>query len=151
MRRLASAILTTTLLLGCSAQIREERDPPIGSETHTPPSASTTPFKERALADLRRKVKGKAALFHTDEKAEQANWTARMRVGTYYKVAVDCVGSDGYLVVRATNGLNMVSQCFAGYNTWTVDNLPRKAPRNYKLTVQAPRGAKWAILVVRLP
>lgn len=151
MRRLAGAILTTTLLLSCSAQSREERDPPIESETRALPSTSTPPFKERALADLRRKIKGKTALFHADEKAEQSNWTARVKVGTYYKVAVDCVGSEKNLVVKATNGLNMVSQCFAGYNTWTVDNLPRKVPRNYKLTVQAPQGAKWAILIVRLP
>lgn len=74
-----------------------------------------------------------------------------MRIGNAYKVAVDCVGPTGTLNVRTTKGLKFARQCIAGYTTLTVDNYPQKAPKTHQLTVQAPPGAKWAILIARLP
>ncbi|MEU6714324.1 hypothetical protein ABZ897_22895 [Nonomuraea sp. NPDC046802] len=103
--------------------------------------------------DLKKKVKtkGTVVLSHVDEKAEQSSWTAAVRLGNTYKVAVDCVGPQGKLVIRVTGRINMVRQCIAGYTTLTSDGYPRKKSKVRHLTVEAPPGAKWAVLIVQLP
>lgn len=151
MHRLVSAILIAMLLPGCSTLGKAERKPPAAAEPfRPPPSIANTPFKSRPLVDLKKKIKGEVIISHTDEKAEQAEWTAEIKIGNTYKVAVDCVGPEGKLQVQATNGLNVVRQCIAGYTVVTLDNYPQKPPKNHQLTVHAPPGAKWAILIARL-
>lgn len=152
MCRLAGVVLAVTLLLGCSAQGRAERSPSAAAEPSRPfPSVSRSPFKARPLVDLKRKTRGKVLLFHTDGKAKQIYWTTKVRLGTSFTVAVDCVGPEGELVIQAVGAVHMVRQCIAGYTTYTVDDYPPQRPKAYELVVRAPRGAKWAVLVSRLP
>jgi hypothetical protein len=151
-RRFASATLVAMLLSGCSTLVQDERRPPsVGGSFRPLPSATNTPFKSRRLVDLKKKVKGKVIISHVDEKAEQANWTADIRINNAYVVAVDCVGPEGKLNVKTTSGLSFLRQCVDGYTTVTIDNYPQKPSKAHQLTVNAPPGAKWAILIVRLP
>ncbi|MGW0804797.1 hypothetical protein [Nonomuraea sp. NPDC002799] len=99
---------------------------------------------------MKKKVKGKVVLSHAEKRAERTYWTEEVRIGNAYKVAVDCVGAQGTLSILATNGLNIARQCTAGYTTVTLDNYPVKASETHRLTVQAPPGAKWAIVIALL-
>lgn len=151
MRR-SAGVTAAAMLLGCSAQ---GSIAPTSSAVTEPsrslPSVGVPPLENRPLADLRKKVKGKVVLFHADHKAEQPYWTAEVRLGSAFKVAVDCVGSREILVMHAVDSFQFNRQCFAGYTTYTVDNYPPKPLKTRQLKVHAPHGAKWAILVVRLP
>ncbi|YCK40171.1 hypothetical protein ACNF49_40735 [Actinomadura sp. ATCC 39365] len=151
MRKLSSVALVVMLLFGCSAQGQKERNLPAAAEPSRPlPSVKRSPFKERPLTDLKIRAKGKVLLFHVNEKAERTDWTAQVALGTAFRVAVDCVGPEGTLVIQAPHALHLNRQCIAGYTTYTVDDYPPKPPKTYKLRVQAPRGAKWAILITQL-
>ncbi|MEV4804350.1 hypothetical protein AB0K18_30475 [Nonomuraea sp. NPDC049421] len=152
MHRLAGALMVM-LLSGCTAPVQGDREAaPSTTEPLRPlRTSTTTPLKMRPLADLKERVKGKVVLSYADEKAERSSWTAEARFSNGYVVAVDCVGFEGKLKVITTSGLNFLRKCIDGYTTVTVDNYPRKPLKNHQVTVHAPPGAKWAVLIVRLP
>lgn len=152
MGRLACFTLVAMLITGCSISGHTKAEPDVGSTEYSPPIASTSPpgTETRALVDLRTKVKGKILLHHVDREAKQTYWSAKLRLNSSYRIGVDCAGSQGTLLIKIDDGFYTARQCFAGYTTITIDNYPEKRAKTRKLTVNAPHGAKWAIIVAKL-
>jgi hypothetical protein len=100
------------------------------------------------LVDLRKKVKGKVLLHHVGDSGE-AVWVGELKVGNSYKIAMDCTGSQEQLAIVMSEGFRTLRRCDAGYTTVTLDPYPVSKPRPRTLTVTAPPGAEWAVLVAR--
>ncbi|MFG6195083.1 hypothetical protein [Nonomuraea sp. JJY05] len=94
-------------------------------------------------------MKGKVLLHHVADGGED-EWAGELKVGNSYKIAVDCAGSQGKLAIAISEGFQTLRQCAAGYTTFTLDNYPVSKPKPRTLTVKAPSGASWAVLVARL-
>lgn len=103
----------------------------------------------RPLVDLRTEVKGKILLHHVADSGDQTEWVGKLKAGNLYKVAVDCVGSQGMMTIVPRKGWTTARQCSAGFGTYTVDNRPASTPEVETLMIKAPRGARWAVLAVQ--
>ncbi|WP_143021991.1 hypothetical protein [Nonomuraea maritima] len=129
------------LVTGCSERSSAEAEP---SAQLPAPSSSARP-----MVDLRKKVNGKVLLHHVADSNEVA-WSGELKVGNAYKIAVDCAGSRGKLAITISASFRTLRQCAAGYTTFTLDNYPVGKPERRTLTVKAPSGARWAVLVAGL-
>ncbi|MCK2215292.1 hypothetical protein MF672_016060 [Actinomadura sp. ATCC 31491] len=103
---------------------------------------------ERPLIDLRTKVKGKVLLQHVADSGHQTKWAGKVKAGDFYKVAVDCVGSRGMLVIVPQKGWKSARQCSAGFGAYTVDHRYASESAVETVRIEAPSGARWAVLVV---
>ncbi|MFD2354810.1 hypothetical protein ACFSTC_44445 [Nonomuraea ferruginea] len=101
--------------------------------------------------NLKKKAKGKNRLISRRQQGEHAYWTGRAKLGGSFKVAVDCVGPQGEVVIDGVEAFHFVRQCISGYTTYTVDRYPSGPLETHKVTVRASEGIKWAILVTHLP
>jgi hypothetical protein len=136
-------VLIMILLTACSERLSAEPGP---SAQVPAPSPSASPPPARPLVDLRKKVKGKVLLHHVAD-GDEDEWVGKLKVGSSYKIAMDCSGSQGKLAIAISEGFQTLRQCVAGYTTVTLDVYPGKKPKPRTLTVKAPSGASWAVLV----
>lgn len=133
-------------MAACSARLPANSNP----STHVrAPSVSESSTLTRPLVDLRTEVKGKILLHYVADSGDQAEWAGKLKVGNSYKVAVDCVGSQGTMMIVPRKGWKTVRQCSAGFGTYTVDNHPASTPEAETLMIKAPHGARWAVLAVQ--
>lgn len=146
MRRYVAAIAVASLLSGCAISFPGQQS----SERESPPRALIDPpAVNRALADLSKGVKGKVWLHHVDEEGQNRRWTTRVKMGTSFRLEVDCVGASGTMMVRI-DGSQLPHQCSIGPNGVRISTIPDDvAVRSIK--VEAPEGARWAVLIWKPP
>ncbi|MER6578623.1 hypothetical protein [Nonomuraea sp. NPDC001023] len=104
---------------------------------------------DRPLADLAKSAKGKVLLRQVDEEGRSDRWSTKLRMGTSFRLEVDCVRASGTMIVRVGE-TQLPHQCSAGPGGVRVSTIPDDvAVRSVK--VEAPKGARWAILIWKPP
>ncbi|MEV4370109.1 hypothetical protein AB0J71_23775 [Nonomuraea sp. NPDC049637] len=139
-------VVMLVMAAGCSERSPAEPSRPAQVPA---PSPSASPPPARQLVDLRTKVKGNVLLHHVADSGD-IEWVGKLKVGTSYKIALDCAGSQGKLTIVMSEGFQALRQCAAGYTTYTIGDYPVSRPEPYTLTINAPADARWAVLVARV-
>ncbi|MEU6730252.1 hypothetical protein ABZ917_41665 [Nonomuraea wenchangensis] len=56
-----------------------------------------------------------------------------------------------WLAIVLSEGFQSLRQCAAGFNVTAIDDYPVSGAQAHTLTINAPPGARWAVLVAKLP
>lgn len=139
-------VVVMLLMTACSVRLSGGSNP---SADVSAPSRSASAPPTQPLTDLRKEAKGKILLHHVADTGDQTEWVGKLKVGSSYKIAVACAGSQGKLAIVMSEGFRTSWQCAAGYNTFRISNYPDSKPEARRLTVKAPLGSRWAVLVSR--
>ncbi|MGI5286740.1 hypothetical protein ACQEVF_25845 [Nonomuraea polychroma] len=139
-----ACIVVMLLMTACSVRLSEGSGP---SARISEPFRSASAPPTRPLTDLRKESKGKVLLHHVADTGDQTEWVGKLKVGNSYKIAVACVGCQGKLAIVMSEGFRTSWQCAAGYSTFRISIYPDSKPKARSLTIKAPLGARWAVLV----
>ncbi|NRQ34294.1 hypothetical protein HII36_20910 [Nonomuraea sp. NN258] len=146
MRKYVAAIGVVSLLAGCAVSIPSQQ----GQGGDSPPRGLVGPSPvTRALVDLSKRAKGKVLLHHVDDEGQTYRWTTRLKMGTSFRLDVDCVEASGTMIVRIGKS-QLPHQCSARPGGVRFSTIPDKAAVR-SIQVEAPKGAKWAILIWKPP
>ncbi|MER6512825.1 hypothetical protein ABT158_38870 [Nonomuraea sp. NPDC001636] len=142
-RYVAAIVVVSSLLAGCAISFSGQRGGSPSRFLIDPPPVN------RALADLSKSAKGKVLLHHVDEEGQARRWTTKLKMGASFRLEVDCVGASGTIIVRVGKS-QLPHQCSIDPGGVRVSMIPDDvAVRSVK--VEAPEGAKWAILIWKPP
>jgi hypothetical protein len=141
-RILVMVIAATALLTACTLS---------GSNTPEAKRATKTtmPGARQTLAGLSQDVKGKILLHHVEEQGQASTWSTDLKVGTSFRLAIDCVGADGTMMVRVGKS-QFPRRCSTGPGDIRTSTIPNRLEIR-RIEVGAPPGAKWAILISQPP
>ncbi|MGW0589806.1 hypothetical protein [Streptosporangium sp. NPDC002607] len=140
MRILVTVIAATALLAACTPSVSN-----IPEAKHV--TKTTIPGARQTLADISQGVKTKILLHHVEKQGQASTWSTDIKVGTSFRLATDCVGADGIMMVRVGKS-QFPRRCSTGPGDIRTSTIPNRIEVS-RIAVEAPLGAEWSILIAR--